>query len=108
MLDGVAAGIFGVIAVVIVDDLIHGTGRFNLAQGLAALSVGIGAGLSNLTSGFVVEWFGYPSGFRYLALVALGGLVFCAVLMPETRPRDPTPKRSGHPAPETAPVPAVP
>ena len=67
LLDGVAAGIFGVIAILIASDLMRGTGRFNLAQGLMALSVGIGAGLSNPTSGFVVQWFGYPPGFLYLA-----------------------------------------
>jgi hypothetical protein len=54
-LEGVAAGIFSVIAVIIADDLMRGTGRFNLAQGLVALSVGVGAGLGNLTSGFVVQ-----------------------------------------------------
>ena len=86
VLDGIAAGIFSVIAVVIVDDLMRGTGRFNLAQGLVALSVGIGAGLSNLTSGYVVEWLGYPLGFLYLSAIAVGGLIFCAALMPETRP----------------------
>src|SRR5271165_2841704 len=48
LLDGVAAGIFGVIAILIASDLMRGTGRFNLAQGLVALCVGIGAGLSNL------------------------------------------------------------
>jgi MFS family permease len=87
-LDGVAAGIFSVIAVIIADDLMRGTGRFNLAQGLVALSVGVGAALSNLTSGFVVQWFGYPSGFLYLAAFAVGGLVFAAAFMPETRPAD--------------------
>ena len=45
LLDGVAAGIFGVIAIVIASDLMQGTGRFNLAQGLTALSVGAGAAL---------------------------------------------------------------
>src|SRR6202012_4793471 len=63
LLDGLAAGIFGVIAILIASDLMRGTGRFNFAQGLVALSVGIGAGLSNLTSGFVVQWYGYPAGF---------------------------------------------
>ena len=61
VLDGVAAGIFGVISVLIASDLMRGTGRFNLAQGLTALSVGIGATLSNATAGYVVQWFGYPS-----------------------------------------------
>jgi MFS family permease len=85
LLDGVAAGIFGVIAVLIAADLMRGTGRFNLAQGLTALAVGIGATLSNATAGYVVQWFGYPSGFLYLAAIAGGALVFFALLMPETR-----------------------
>ncbi len=87
MLDGVAAGIFGVISVLIASDLMRGTGRFNLAQGLTALATGIGAGLSNLGAGFVVQAFGYPVGFLTLAGVAACALVFFATLMPETRPQ---------------------
>jgi hypothetical protein len=52
----------------------------------ALLSAGIGASLSNLTAGFVVEWFDYPIGFLYLAAIAICGLVFFATFMPETRP----------------------
>jgi MFS_1 like family len=89
-LDGVAAGICSVIAVIIADDLMRGTGRFNLAQGLVALSVGVGAALSNLTSGFVVQWFGYPSRFLHLATVAACGLVLCAAFMRETRAAEET------------------
>ena len=85
LLDGVAAGIFGVVAVVIAADVMKGTGRFNLAQGLVALAVGVGAGLSNLVSGYVVQGFGYPAGFLFLAAVALVALAFFAALMPETR-----------------------
>ncbi len=89
LLDGVAAGIFGVISVLIASDLMRGTGRFNLAQGLTALSVGIGAALSNLTAGYVVQWFGYATGFLYLAGIAGVALVFFAVLMPETKSAEP-------------------
>jgi predicted MFS family arabinose efflux permease len=85
LLDGVAAGIFGVISVLIASDLMRGTGRFNLAQGLTALSVGIGATLSNTTAGYVVQWFGYPAGFLYLAAIAGCALAFFALLMPETK-----------------------
>lgn len=90
LLDGVAAGIFGVISVLIASDLMRGTGRFNLAQGLTALAVGVGAALSNATSGYVVQWFGYATGFLYLAGIAGAALVFFALLMPETRRSDPT------------------
>jgi len=47
-----------------------------------------GAGLSNLTAGFVVPWFNYPIGFLYLAGIAVCGLMFFATMMPETRPAD--------------------
>jgi MFS family permease len=89
LLDGVAAGIFGVIAILIASDLMRGTGRFNLAQGLTALAVGIGAGLSNVVAGYVVQWFGYPVGFLTLAGIAVYALAFFAFLMPETRTSDP-------------------
>jgi MFS family permease len=85
LLDGVAAGIFGVIAIIIAADLTRGTGRFNLAQGLVALSVGVGAGMSNLVSGYIVQGFGYPVGFLSLAVFAAGALGFFALFMPETR-----------------------
>ena len=85
VLDGIAAGIFGVVSVLIASDLMRGTGRFNLAQGLTALAVGVGAGLSNLTAGYAVQWFGYSTGFLYLATLAGCALVFFATLMPETR-----------------------
>jgi predicted MFS family arabinose efflux permease len=88
LLDGVAAGIFGVISIIIAADLMRGTGRFNLAQGLVALSTGLGAGASNLLSGFVVQISGYTTGFITLAAIALGGLIFFALMMPETKPEE--------------------
>ena len=86
LLDGVAAGIFGVIAVVIASDLMRGTGRFNLAQGLVALAVGIGAAMSNVTGGYVVEKFGFTAGFLTLAAISVLALLFFAAFMPETGP----------------------
>ncbi|CAB3805974.1 putative MFS-type transporter [Pararobbsia alpina] len=86
LLDSVASGIFNIIAIVISSDLMRGTGRFNLAQGLVALAVGMGGALGNVTGGYVVEKFGFTAGF--LTLSAIGGLafIFFAVLMPETTP----------------------
>ena len=73
------------VSVLIASDLTRGTGRFNFAQGLMALSVGIGATLSNATAGYVVQWFGFTTGFLYLAAIAGCGLVFFVAFMPETR-----------------------
>jgi len=94
LLDGVAAGIFGVISIIIAADLMRGTGRFNFAQGLVALSTGLGAGASNLLSGFVVQIFGYTTGFITLAAIALGGLIFFALMMPETKQEESPPLES--------------
>jgi len=46
LLDGVGAGIFGVLTPLIVADLMRGTGRYNLALGIVATVQGIGASLS--------------------------------------------------------------
>ncbi len=84
LLDGLASGIFGVIAIIIAADLTRGTGRFNLMQGVVALAVGVGASLSNVIGGYVVQGFGYPVGFLGLAAIALCALMFFLILMPET------------------------
>ena len=38
--------------------------------------------------GFVVQSFGYTVGFITLACIAVGGLIFFALLMPETKPEE--------------------
>jgi len=85
LLDGIGAGIFGVIGVVIISDIAKGTGRFNFSLGLMALSQGIGASSSNVMSGYVVNNFGFNTGFITLACIALIGLFFYEIFMPETK-----------------------
>ena len=98
LLDGIGAGIFGVVSVLMIADLTRGTGRFNLTQGALATATGIGAGLSNLIAGFVVEAAGFDAGFVTLAAIAAVGAAFFAVAMPETR-RDDGPAPHGEPLP---------
>jgi MFS family permease len=93
LLDGIGAGIFGVVSVLVIADLTRGTGRFNLAQGALATATGVGAGLSNLIAGFVVKAAGFDAGFIMLAAIAAVGSVFFAVAMPETRPRAAEPEQ---------------
>ncbi len=73
-LDGISSGIFPVLVVLIVADLTQGTGRFSLAQGVISTAVGIGASLSNISSGFLVKAVGYNVGFITLAGVTAIGL----------------------------------
>jgi MFS family permease len=84
-LDGVGAAIFGVLWVIIISDLAKGTGRFNLLQGAIQSALGVGAFLSNFLSGFVVKHLGHNAGFLGLAGIAVAGLVFFALFMPETK-----------------------
>lgn len=85
VLDGVGAGIFGVVSVLVIADLTRGTGRFNLAQGAIATAVGIGASLSQAVAGAIVHHSGYRIGFLFLAAVAAAALLLLARFMPETR-----------------------
>jgi MFS family permease len=85
LLDGIGAGIFGVVGVLVVADLTRGTGRFNLMQGALATATGLGAALSNLATGAVVKAAGFDAGFLMLAGIAALALGFFAFAMPETR-----------------------
>ena len=71
VLDGVGAGM-------------RGTGRYNLAQGAIATTVGIGASLSGLATGEVVDHLGYSAAFLTLGAVALAAVTVFATAMPET------------------------
>jgi MFS family permease len=88
LLDGIGAGIFGVLWVTVVADLTKGTGRYNFALGTIATAQGIGAALSNLAAGYVVNVWGYETGFIVLATIAIVALFLFAWKMPETSERD--------------------
>ena len=84
-LDGVGAGIFGVLWVIIVSDLAKGTGRFNLLQGIIQAALGLGAFMSNSIAGQIVKRDGFNAGFLTLAGVALAGMLLFGIFMPETK-----------------------
>ncbi|MBK5418637.1 MFS transporter [Pseudomonas sp. TH31] len=86
MLDGVGAGIFGALFPVVVKDLTHGTGHFNVSLGALSTVFGLGAALSNGLAGVVVQEAGYSAAFLTLAGVAAVALVLLLVAMPETLP----------------------
>jgi predicted MFS family arabinose efflux permease len=85
VLDGVGAGIFGVVSVLVIADLTRGTGRFNLTLGAITTAVGIGAALSQTIAGSIVHHAGSRAGFLFLAGVASAALGILYWFMPETR-----------------------
>ncbi|MGJ7604405.1 MFS transporter [Variovorax sp. LT1R20] len=99
LLDGIGAGIFGVMLTLTISDLTRGSGHFNFALGLGAACVGLGAALSNLVGGAMAHAAGYGTAFAVLAGIAAGALTLFAVAMPETREtRGQGPSPAGAPA----------
>ena len=84
LLDGVGAGIFGALTPLVIADLMRGTGRYNLALGAIATMQGIGASLSGLAAGVIVDHFGYSATFLTLGAAAGVALIVFALRMPET------------------------
>ncbi|MBE7211436.1 MAG: MFS transporter [Gluconacetobacter diazotrophicus] len=85
ILDGIGAGIYGAIVPLMIADLTRGTGRFNLAQGVVATAMGVGASLSPLLAGLAHDGFrSYEAAWFALAAVAALGLVLFLLAMPET------------------------
>jgi MFS family permease len=84
LLDGVGAGIFGALAPLVIADIMRGTGRYNLAQGAIATMQGIGASLSGLAAGEIVDHFGYSATFLTLGAAALVAVIVFFLQMPET------------------------
>jgi MFS family permease len=84
LLDGVGAGVFGALTPLVIADIMRGTGRYNLAQGAIATVQGIGASLSGLAAGVIVDHFGYSAAFLAASAVAVVALAVFALGMPET------------------------
>jgi MFS family permease len=84
LLDGVGAGIFGAITPLVLADLMRGTGRYNVAQGAIATAQGIGASVSGLAAGLIVDHFGYSTAFLTSSVAAAIAFAVLAFAMPET------------------------
>lgn len=85
LLDGVGAGILSALVPLMLADLMRGTGRYNVSQGVIATTQGIGASLSNMVAGLIVVSAGYSAAFLTLAGVALVAFLILLLAMPETR-----------------------
>jgi MFS family permease len=86
LLDGLSGATMGVLTTLVVADLTNGTGRFNLAQGFAGTSSGLGASLSTSIIGIVTQRFGNTAGLLSVTGVGFMAVVIILVFMPETKP----------------------
>jgi MFS family permease len=84
LLDGVGAGIFGALAPLVIADVMRGTGRYNLAQGLVPTVQGIGASISGFIAGEIVDHAGYHAAFLTLGAAAAVAVTVFWLAMPET------------------------
>src|SRR5882762_6167923 len=83
-LDGVANAIFGIVSIMVVKDITQGTGRFNLAAGSLATTVGIGAAASTTFGGVLIQHLGYRASFLGLAGIGLVAFALLWFAVPET------------------------
>jgi MFS family permease len=86
-LDGIGAGIYGVVIVVMCADLTRETGGFNTLMGMIATALAVGGVIGPLGAGRLAETLGY-NGFFYVfaGIATVAAVVFC-VFMPDTSPK---------------------
>lgn len=71
MLDGVGAGLVGIVTPVAVERLLAGTGRFNVGFAAVMTVQGVGASLSNVIAGAVVSARGYQASHLLSGAIAV-------------------------------------
>lgn len=83
-LDGICAATMGVMIPLIVADLTHRGGRFNLVLAMTGLSSSIGATLSTAAGGAIAQYAGLPTAFLGLTVAGLCAVLVVWAWLPET------------------------
>ena len=79
ILDGIGAGVSGVILPVVVAFILRGSGHINAGLAFALTCGGLGGALSNGIGGYFAQYYGYFSAYLFLGGVALCGLALWCV-----------------------------
>mmetsp|Transcript_4487 Transcript_4487/g.6579 ORF Transcript_4487/g.6579 Transcript_4487/m.6579 type:complete len:531 (+) Transcript_4487:96-1688(+) len=85
-LDGVGAGVFGTMYVLVTSDISGGTGRFSLTLGLTTAAMSIGGTVSGYLGQALAQDIGYRQAFMILGSMALFPAILYFLCMPETLP----------------------
>uniref|UniRef100_A0A6U2HCZ6 Major facilitator superfamily (MFS) profile domain-containing protein n=1 Tax=Pseudictyota dubia TaxID=2749911 RepID=A0A6U2HCZ6_9STRA len=84
--DGVGAGVFGTMYILVTSDISAGTGRFSLILGITTAAASIGATVSGYVGEALAQDLGYTEAFFILSFTALAPALLYLVGMPETLP----------------------
>jgi MFS family permease len=84
VLDGVGAGVFGTMYILVTSDISGGTGRFSMTLGLTTAAMSIGGTVSGYLGEALAQDIGYKEAFFILAIMSLVPAIVYLVFMPET------------------------
>jgi MFS family permease len=84
VLDGVGAGVFGTMYILVTSDISGGTGRFSMILGLTTAAMSIGGTVSGYLGEALAQDIGYKEAFFILAIMSLIPATIYLVFMPET------------------------
>lgn len=84
ILDGVGAGVFGTMYILVTSDISAGTGRFSLTLGMTSAAMSIGGTVSGYLGQALAQDRGYQQAFLILGFMSCVPAVGYLVFMPET------------------------
>ena len=82
--DGVGAGVFGTMYILVTSDIAAGTGRFSLTLGVTSAAMSIGGTVSGYLGQALAQDLGYQTAFMMLCILSLVPALAYTILMPET------------------------
>lgn len=86
VMDGVGAGVFGTMYILVTSDISGGTGRFSMTLGLTTAAMSIGGTVSGYLGEALAQDIGYKEAFFILCLISLAPALLYLFFMPETLP----------------------
>jgi len=84
ILDGISAGIFGLLVTTIIADFCRHNDRFSSTLAAMYMLLTLVNGISEFSSGMLASYLGFSTTFAILTAVAFVGLMIIITLLPET------------------------
>ena len=84
ILDGIGAGVFGTMYILVTSDISGGTGRFSLTLGLTTAALSIGGTVSGYLGQALAQDIGYKEAFFILMVLSMIPAFLYLFCMPET------------------------